>query len=122
MSGIPVAQFSPLNATALTPPPDKGETNGVKLKGIPVHHFAAFFQAKYRENDYLWGRLDGAELILRMLSDVAKTHDSEPITAAGDGHPPHLADALRAVLDTEQDLGRIKTLRAQLAEQVEALR
>jgi patatin-related protein len=121
LSGIPVAQFSPLNATALTPPPDKGETTGVKLKGIPVHHFAAFFQAKYRENDYLWGRLDGAELILRMLSNVAKTHDSEAITATGDGHPPHLAAALKAVLDTEADLTRVKGLRENLTKQVEAM-
>jgi patatin-related protein len=120
LSGIPVAQFSPTNATALTPPPDKGGTNGVKLKGIPVHHFAAFFQAKYRENDYLWGRLDGAELILRMLSDVASKHASQPIAAPGQ-NPPHLADALKAVLDTEQDLGRVKTLRAHLTKQVEAL-
>jgi patatin-related protein len=120
LSGIPVAQFSPLNATALKPPADKDETKAVKLKGIPVHHFAAFFQAKYRENDYLWGRLDGAELILRMLYGVAKTHASEPIAAA-DKNPPHLAAALKAVLDTEADLGRVKDLRANLAKQVEAL-
>jgi patatin-related protein len=120
LSPIPVTQFSPLTATALKPPADKGETKPVKLKGIPVHHFAAFFQAKYRENDYLWGRLDGAELILRMLSDVAKKHASEPIAAA-DETPPHLAAAFKAVLDTEQDLGRVKDLRKHLAEQVDAL-
>ena len=104
----------------MTPPVDKGETTPVKLKGIPVHHFAAFFQAEYRENDYLWGRLDGAELILRMLYDVAKTHASEPI-AASEEIPPDLAAALKAVLDTEDDLGRIKPLREYLAKQVETL-
>ena len=120
LSPIPVAQFSPRSATALTPPADKGETKPAKLKGIPVHHFAAFFQAEYRENDYLWGRLDGAELILRMLYDVAKTHASEPI-AATDETPPHLAAALEAVLDTEEDLRRIKPLREYLAKQIETL-
>jgi patatin-related protein len=119
-SPIPVAQFSPLTATALTPPAEKDGAKPVKLKGIPVKHFAAFFAAEYRENDYLWGRLDGAELILRMLSDVARKHASEPIQAAEET-PPHLKNALRAVLDTEKDLERVKTLRARLAEQVEAL-
>ena len=45
-----------------------------KLKGIPVSHFAGFFSAKSRENDYLWGRLDAAELILRLLQDVGDVH------------------------------------------------
>jgi len=121
LSPIPVAQFSPLTATALTPPAEKDGTEPVKLKGIPVKHFAAFFAAEYRENDYLWGRLDGAVLILRMLSDVARKHVSEPILSA-DEAPPHLKDALLAVLDTEGDLKRVKNLRDHLRKQVEALR
>jgi patatin-related protein len=120
LSPIPVAQFSPLNATTLKAPLDKGNVEAGKLKGIPVHHFAAFFQAEYRENDYLWGRLDGAELILRMLYGVAKQHASQPKLAA-DEAPPHLKDALAAVLETEQDLSRVKTLREHLAEQVSKL-
>lgn len=120
LSPIPVAQFSPLTATALTPPPEKNGTKPMKLKGIPVKHFAGFFAAKYRENDYLWGRLDGAEHILRMLYDVARKHAAETRLAV-DEAPPHLADALAAVLDTEQDLGRVKDLRSYLATQVEQL-
>ncbi|OBK70702.1 patatin-like protein [Mycobacterium sp. 1274761.0] len=113
LSPIPVAQFSPLTAKALTPPADRN-AKPTKLKGIPVKHFAAFFNAKYRENDYLWGRLDGAELILRMLSDVAGT--------GGETFSRHLPDVLQAVLDTEIDLTRVKDLREHLARQVEELR
>lgn len=121
LTPIPVAQFSPLTATALQPPKD-GDAKPAKLKGIAVKHFAGFFEAKYRENDYLWGRLDAAEQILRMLADVAKTDASAPAAAATDGAPPHLVDALQAVLDTETDLGRVKDLRAYLGEQVRDLR
>ncbi len=121
LTPIPVAQFSPLTAKALKPPIENGDDKPAKLKGIPVHHFAAFFEAKYRENDYLWGRLDGAEQILRMLYNVARKDASEP-AAEADKLPPHLADALKAVLDTEKDLTRVEKLRTYLAEQVGKLR
>ena len=58
---IGVAQFSPLAAKALTP------LGKDKLQGIPLHHFAGFTKIESRANDYLWGRLDGVELILRTL-------------------------------------------------------
>ena len=38
-----------------------------KLKGIGTGHFAAFFKRRYRENDYLWGRLDAAERIVGLV-------------------------------------------------------
>ena len=110
---IGVAQFSPLMATTLTSR-DANGTATPKLKGIPFHHFGAFLDAKSRENDYLWGRLDGAELILRLLQEVGET-------ATRDGGIPHLAEALQAVLDKESDLNRIKDLRKDLQAQVSAL-
>ena len=39
-----------------------------KLDGVSIGHFGAFFDQAWRENDYLWGRLDGAELAFRLLS------------------------------------------------------
>ncbi|MGB3721491.1 MAG: patatin-like protein [Pacificimonas sp.] len=43
------------------------------LKGIRFNSFGAFFSRAYRENDYLWGRLHGADrLIDIVLSTLAK--------------------------------------------------
>ncbi len=38
-----------------------------KLSGMGLGHFGAFFDRAGRERDYLWGRLDGAERLIRML-------------------------------------------------------
>ncbi|HYF46198.1 MAG TPA: patatin-like protein [Acidimicrobiales bacterium] len=120
---ISVAQFSPLTARAL-PPPDGG-----KLKGVALHHFAAFTEAEWRENDYLWGRLDGVELLLRTLHDAGS-----PRPQAADTAPPSspaeavtraggvlLQEGLRAVLQSETDLRRIRSVRERIAEDVERL-
>src|SRR5439155_1872045 len=57
---VEVIRMSPLDAHLLRPGP--GEE---KVKGIARHHFGAFFSRADRENDYLWGRLDGAEHLVR---------------------------------------------------------
>ena len=112
-----MAQFSPINATALKPPiedksgklraPRADEKLPAKLKGIPVRHFAAFFATKSRENDYLWGRLDGPELILRLLADIGRGRQETTLATVGGKEtppPPHVAEALNAVLASETDL------------------
>jgi patatin-related protein len=60
---VEVVRISPLDARLL------GEDGPRKLKGIGLHHFAAFFKRSYRENDYLWGRLDAAERLAGLLLD-----------------------------------------------------
>jgi patatin-related protein len=99
---ITIAQFSPLAARALIPPQrstdsaeqPNGDPAGTarKLLGTQFHHFGGFFDRNWRINDYLWGRLDGAELLLRTLQETAHedhTSDTPPktqadaITAAG---------------------------------------
>lgn len=99
---IDVAQFSPVAARALSPPDPAG-----KLKGVALHHFGAFAKKQWRTNDYLWGRLDGAELILRMLRETGSGQPSaipgsqaEAVSAAG----PRLGAALTAVLTGEIDI------------------
>lgn len=83
VSPVRVRRISPLDAVALG-------WGGEKLKGVGLHHFAAFLKRESRENDYLWGRLDGLELFLRLV-------DPEIDDAA-------LAAAFRAVLDEEANL------------------
>jgi patatin-related protein len=118
---IGVSQFSPLMAKKLKPL-DENENPTEKLKGIPFKHFAGFFDAKSRENDYLWGRLDGVEVILRLLQEVGGSEaPPEAVASGADESIPHLADGFAAVLDTETDLKRISALREGLKKQVAKL-
>ncbi|WP_422677950.1 DUF3376 domain-containing protein [Blastococcus brunescens] len=120
---IGVAQFSPLAAAALSTPADG------KLRGVSLHHFGGFAKAEWRENDYLWGRLDGVELILRQLYDAGSAAPTAAATApppstagaVASAGGPVLAAGLRAVLDSEQGLTRIASARARLAEEVAGL-
>jgi hypothetical protein len=45
------------------------------LRGIEFYNFGAFFSRAYRENDYLWGRLHGAE---RMIDLAVSAADAPP--------------------------------------------
>jgi patatin-related protein len=64
---VEVLRISPLDARHL------GTEGPGKLKGIGLHHFAAFFKRSWRENDYLWGRLDAAERLVGLLLDDPTT-------------------------------------------------
>ena len=60
---IDIVRMSPFDATLLDlPDPEKP-----KLAGFAIMHFGAFFNRTGRENDYLWGRLDGAERLIGLL-------------------------------------------------------
>jgi patatin-related protein len=116
---IGVSQYSPVAAEALIPP------DGRKLKGTAWHHFGGFMKASWRENDYLWGRLDGAELILRTLRAAARPDIPEPTTARQLGPAaavaaagPRLKDAAERILAAEQDLRTVTGLRKSLAKQL----
>ena len=56
---IKVDRIAPDDATAI-------RSGGAEatLKGIRFNSFGAFFSRTYRENDYLWGRLHGAERMI----------------------------------------------------------
>lgn len=73
---IEVIRISPEDATSLinereelrnSPDPSKARQ---KLAGVALHHFGAFLDRVWRQNDIMWGRLDGAErLITALLPD-----------------------------------------------------
>jgi patatin-related protein len=66
---IRVDRISPDDATAI-----RSGGAAATLKGIQFNNFGAFFSRAYRENDYLWGRLHGADrLIDIVLSTLAPT-------------------------------------------------
>ena len=69
------------------------------LKGIQFNSFGAFFSRAYRENDYLWGRLHGADRLIEI------TVSSLP---EGMHLPPGLTatlkrDIFRAILAEEKE-------------------
>jgi patatin-related protein len=74
---VDVVRISPLDVSA---------GGGVKkLAGTRLGHFGAFLEADWRRNDILWGRLDGAEMLIRQMmrgadeavvkAVVAKAHE-----------------------------------------------
>ena len=91
LTPVKLQRISPSEATLLSPV--KGRS-APKLRGTAVAHFGGFLDREWRENDYLWGRLDTAEILLTMI-----------------GHPgwnDHTIAAFRAIIDAEK--GSLGTL------------
>ena len=88
------------------------------LKGIEFNNFGAFFSRGYRENDYLWGRLHGAErLIDIMLSSLPAGHEL-PM----DRVQFYQRLMFHAILDEEQErLGDIQPLITSLRAEVDKI-
>ncbi len=59
---VKVDRISPEDATAIR----EGGAEAT-LKGIQFNSFGAFFSRAYRENDYLWGRLHGADRLIDII-------------------------------------------------------
>ncbi len=68
------------------------------LKGIQFNSFGAFFSRAYRENDYLWGRLHGAD---RLIDIVLSTLPPDDAAAARTASRRSSASAFHAILDEE---------------------
>ena len=43
-----------------------------KLRGVELHHFAAFYKSSWRAWDWMWGRLDGSGWLVHILLDPAR--------------------------------------------------
>jgi len=105
---IKVDRISPEDATAL-------RSGGAEatLKGIEFNSFGAFFSKAYRENDYLWGRLHGAD----RLTDIVLSALPGPLTVPVAAFKRALFEA---ILDEEEarlthQAALIIQLRAELA-------
>lgn len=73
MLGIGTSEIEPAKVDRISP----NDCNAIRsggaretLRGVEFYNFGAFFSRAYRENDYLWGRLHGAE---RMIDLVASS-------------------------------------------------
>ena len=64
---VDVFRVSPEDAKALI---DERNSKCRKLAGTALAHFGAFLEKRWRENDIMWGRLDGAERIIASLLPI----------------------------------------------------
>ncbi len=61
-------EFDPVKVDRIAPEDATSLSGGTAvLKGIQFNSFGAFFSRAYRENDYLWGRLHGAERLIDII-------------------------------------------------------
>jgi Protein of unknown function (DUF3376) len=121
LQGEGLDEFDPVKVDRISPEDCNAiRTGGAAnvLKGIEFNNFGAFFSRTYRENDYLWGRLHGAErlidITLSSLPQSAMLPEAE------------IRDFKRAmfgaILDEESPrLHRIKPLIRSLRSEIEAL-
>ena len=80
--------------TQIVQPPDRKKP---KLAGMATHHFGAFFARPGREQDYLWGRIDGCCQLVALLIDRL----GEDGRASGIDGPAFMRDACVAALEEE---------------------
>jgi patatin-related protein len=119
-----VMRLSPLDSTEVSPP-----LGGPKVQGAALGHAFAFFSREARENDYLWGRLDAAERMVRLLLTryVSKEEDGRTIVVreSGEKHARYkhwCSRVMLAVIDEDgAKLEKIPATVADLRRQVERL-
>ena len=109
-----LTEFDPVKVDRISPDDARSIREGgtqATLRGIEFYNFGAFFSRAYRENDYLWGRLHGAE---RMIDLICSTMDKP----AGETEcRTFKRRAFLAILDEEQEAGRC---RASLIDEIRA--
>ena len=107
---ILIDRISPDDAVAIR----QGGTGDV-LRGTAMRRFGGFFNRSYRENDYLWGRLNAADrlvdIVVTAVSESGVLHD---IDVASIKHRLFTAilDAEEPFLTADPDL--IATIRAEI--------
>ncbi|HZN01475.1 MAG TPA: patatin-like protein [Pyrinomonadaceae bacterium] len=95
---VEVIRVSPEDATELIDerkerresPDGKGRQ---KLAGIAFHHFGAFLDRTWRQNDIMWGRLDGFERLVSALLPGSQNESLRKILIR-EGHTSILIDEL----------------------------
>ena len=70
LQGDGVDEFEEIKVDRLSPDDSLSlrHVGGARLKGAQLNAFGAFFSRAYREHDYLWGRLHGAERLIDIVA------------------------------------------------------
>jgi patatin-related protein len=113
-------EFDPIKVDRISPDDARSIRAGgtrATLKGIEFYNFGAFFSRAYRENDYLWGRLHGAERMIDLVCSTVERQPEEGICLK------FKREAFLAILDEEEQMGRcakglIADLRREIAERL----
>jgi patatin-related protein len=118
LQGEGLDEFDPIKVDRIAPDDARAIRAGgaeATLKGIQFNSFGAFFSRASRENDYLWGRLHGAERMIDIvLSTLPETVRLKPGRVAGIKRAAFLA-----ILDEEEPrLTAIPGLIASLRDEV----
>ncbi len=88
---LEVVRMSPRDTHRIPVP--TGNRQHKKLIGAESHHFGAFLSRTGREQDYLWGRLDGAERLIGILLQEATEADKDR----------WCNEAFQAILDEDEE-------------------
>lgn len=113
-------EFNPVKIDRISPDDALSIRQGgtaATLRGVEFYNFGAFFSRDYRENDYLWGRLHGAERMIDLVgSTVSGGVSNEALRAAKRA-------VFLAVLEEEEAAGRcqrglIEQIRREIGERM----
>lgn len=99
LRGEGLTEFDPIRVDRISPEDCHMIRKGPVLRGTEFFNFGAFFSRAYRENDYLWGRLHGAE---RMIDLISSTAEGEHALLEGELWALK-REAFLAVLDEEEE-------------------
>lgn len=96
-------EFNPVKIDRISPDDARSIREGgtaATLRGIEFYNFGAFFSRDYRENDYLWGRLHGAERMIDLVASTVTGGVSAEVVRAAK------RSVFLAVLEEEEIAGR----------------
>ncbi|HEX7872984.1 MAG TPA: patatin-like protein [Sphingobium sp.] len=99
LQGEGLDEYDPIKVDRISPDDAVAIRSGgamATLRGIEFNSFGAFFSRAYRENDYLWGRLHGADRLIDII--LSALPDSDAIDKISTKRSLFLA-----ILDEEED-------------------
>ena len=94
-----LGEFDPIKVDRISPEDARSIRSGgavACLKGVGFYNFGAFFSRAYRENDYLWGRLHGAERVIDIIASSVEPALPDDVLAT------FKRDAFLAILAEEE--------------------
>ncbi len=118
LQGEGLNEFDPVKVDRISPDDAQSIREGgaeATLKGIEFNSFGAFFSRAYRENDYLWGRLHGAERMIDLITTSLEGGDMLDEATIRD----FKKRAFIAILDEETDLTADPSLVPKIRAEVE---